>query len=127
MFHRDFSFRGLKVQKLNTTGDRINLMVQIKYRCKIRCSGQAEKLDAIKMDVLCCSIKVKVVHQLDTTHLLSPIKDQGSLVRSRPKNKLGGRGYQYSQEYIRRRREYLTALYLPINTLYVVQSTPVYV
>ena len=30
-------------------------------------------------------------------------------------------------ECIRRRREYPTAIYLPTNTLYVVQSTPVYV
>ena len=35
--------------------------------------------------------------------------------------------YCYSQEYIRRRREYLTALYWLTNALFVVESTPVYV
>ena len=44
----------------------------------MRLRGQAEKLDAIKKVVLCSSIKVKAVYRLDSTHFLSPIKDQGS-------------------------------------------------
>ena len=56
---------------------------------KMRSSGQAEKLVAIKKVIPCLSINIKAVHRLDSTHFLSSIKDQGffngAIKRSRPK------------------------------------------
>ena len=43
---------------------------------KMRSSGQAEKLVAIKRSRKLFRIKIKAVHRLDSTHFLSSIKDQ---------------------------------------------------
>ena len=57
------------------------VLTQAATAIKMRSSGQTEKLDTIKRAVLCCSIKVKVVYRLDSTHFLLPLKAL-SMVRS---------------------------------------------